>query len=120
MTTLPHLLPNNATDFEKAFSRSTDFAPRVGSSITAVRAFKYENTPSRFLPFLVYEYGLGQLTPYVPNLFEVIDEGIDWQRVRGTHKAVEFALGWLNYTAEIEVEPAAVASVSAWSRSSPG
>jgi hypothetical protein len=58
------------------------------------------------LPYLVYEYGLGELTPYVPNLYElVIGEGVAWTRVRGTPAALERALGWLNYTAEIEEAP---------------
>jgi hypothetical protein len=37
----------------------------------------------------------------VPNLYELVAEGIAWQRVRGTHRAVAIALAWLGHTAEI-------------------
>lgn len=69
----------------------------------AIRQAKF-NPPVSFLPFLVYEYGLGELTPFVPNLYSlVVDrEGVNWQRVRGTPSAVYKGLGWLGYTATLE------------------
>lgn len=102
---LPDLLPINATTFERAVSTSIDVVPKVEGAIRSMRGIKYENTPSTWLPFLIYEYGLGELSPFVPNLFDLIREGIAWQRIRGTHQSVHDALAWLNYTAIIEVEP---------------
>lgn len=69
----------------------------------AIRHAKF-NPPLSFLPFLVYEYGLGELTPYIPNLYSlVVDrEGVNWQRVRGTPAAVYKGLGWIGYTATLE------------------
>lgn len=98
-----HLLPTNSTPLEIALSLAiaTD---DLQSPVSVIRGTKIVGPFPSMLPFLVYEYGLGELTPYVPNLYNLIEEGIDWQRVRGTPKAVELALAWVGYTAEIEAE----------------
>lgn len=70
-----------------------------------MRGIKYIATPPSWLPFLVYEYGLGELSPFVPNLYNLINEGIQWQRVRGTPDSIDRALDWLGYAADIEQEP---------------
>ena len=66
-----------------------------------IRTAKLVNPDPDFLPFLIWEYGLGELTPYVPNLYSLVNEGVRWQRLRGTHRAVAIALGWLAHSAEI-------------------
>ncbi|WP_035830473.1 phage tail protein [Kaistia adipata] len=99
-----HLLPSSSTAFERALSEAIDVTPRVHGAITGLHGIKFTPTPT-MLPYLVYEYGLGELTPYVPNLYELIPEGIAWTRVRGTPAAVDRALGWLGYAAEIEEAP---------------
>ena len=96
------LLPWHATPFEKAFSRASDPAVRLDTPITISRGIKYIGTPPPWLPFLIYEYGLGELSPYVPNLYQLIDDGIRWQRVRGTPAAIARGLGWLGYSGAIE------------------
>ncbi|MBB4042011.1 hypothetical protein GGR34_003696 [Microvirga flocculans] len=96
------LLPTTYVPLEKGLSLGSDSYTTVDPNVTAMRGIKIVNPPPSFLPFLVYEYGLGELTPYVPNLYELIEEGIDWQRVRGTRAAVAKALGWLGYAAGIE------------------
>lgn len=98
-----HLLPTNSTPLEMALSLAiaTD---DLNSPVSAVRGTKLVAPFPSMLPFLVYEYGLGELTPYVPNLYNLIEEGIEWQRVRGTPKAMELALAWVGYTALIEPE----------------
>jgi P2-related tail formation protein len=100
-----HLLPQNATDLEQAFSLASNPAVRLDLPVTIIRGIKLIGTPPPWLPFLVYEYGLGELSPYVPNLYQLIDEGIDWQRVRGTPNAIEKGLAWINYAGEIEEAP---------------
>ena len=62
------LLPNNATDVERDISAATDSFVRSDPSVSIMRGIKLINPPPSFLPYLVYEYGLGELTPYVPNL----------------------------------------------------
>ncbi|MFM8746637.1 MAG: phage tail protein [Aestuariivirga sp.] len=99
---MPDLLPWHATPFEKAFSRAADPAVRLDTPVTISRGIKYIGTPPSWLPFLIHEYGLGELSPYVPNLYKLIDDGIRWQRVRGTPAAISRGLGWLGYTGAIE------------------
>ncbi|WP_311272388.1 MULTISPECIES: phage tail protein [unclassified Rhizobium] len=96
------LLPGNSGLFEKALE--TSFAPRwtvLGEGTDAI-AYDKVSPPSAFLPFVIWEFGLGELTPYVPNLYDLLQEGIQWQRVRGTFLAVQRGLAWLGYTAAVE------------------
>lgn len=98
------LLPDGSGLFEKAFEQSWQHRwPALDMGAEAIRHAKF-NPPLSFLPFLVYEYGLGELTPYIPNLYSlVVDrEGVNWQRVRGTPAAVCRGLGWIGYTATLE------------------
>ncbi|KAB0269067.1 phage tail protein [Microvirga brassicacearum] len=99
------LLPQQSTAFERALQEATDFYDKISPSIDAARGLKILNPPPSFLPFLIYEYGLGELTPYVVNLYDLIDEGIRWQRVRGTPQALSYALAWVGYTARLEEAP---------------
>jgi hypothetical protein len=52
------------------------------------------------LPFLVYEYGLEPVANWVPDLRRLLVDGRRWQRVRGTPRAIELALGWIDVTPE--------------------
>jgi len=99
---LEDLLPRESERLERGLSLGSDSYTTVGPNVTAMRGLKITNPPPSLLPYLVYEYGLGELTPYVRNLYELIDEGIDWQRVRGTPAAIAIALDWLGYAAVIE------------------
>ncbi|MGE8942703.1 phage tail protein [Leptospira interrogans] len=99
------LLPPASTPLERAFAQSTDVHAHTFDAVSSMRGIKIINPPPSFLPFLIYEYGLGELTPYVPNLYELINEGIRWQRVRGTPSAVAKALDWVGYEATIEEFP---------------
>jgi hypothetical protein len=98
------LLPDGSGLFERAFEQALDQRwPALHAGADAIRGAKF-NPPPSFLPFLVYEYGLGELTPYVPNLYTLVvaREGIDWQRIRGTPASVYKGLGWIGYTATLE------------------
>lgn len=99
------LLPNSSGLFEKTLEAS--YAQRwdtFGGAVAAIRTAKHISPPPSFLPYLIYEYGLGELTPYVPNLYTLIvaREGVNWQRLRGTPAAIARGLGWIGYTAAIE------------------
>ena len=99
---MPDLLPPSSTEFERSASRTADIYTKLFGDIAAIRGAKLVNAPPSFLPWLIYEFGLGELTPYVPNLYDLIREGIAWQRVRGTPAAVKRGIGWLGYSATIE------------------
>ncbi|MDQ0301357.1 phage tail protein [Ancylobacter polymorphus] len=95
-------LVHEPTSFERVLERATDPYPAVDGAIWSLHGLKMLNPPASLLPYLIWEYGLGELQPYVPNLYDLIREGIAWQRVRGTPAAMARGLGWLGYSAKIE------------------
>ncbi|MFC2252496.1 phage tail protein [Labrys portucalensis] len=98
------LLPDNATPLELAFSATTNETDRLGPVFEQVPIYDF-TPPPRMLPWLVWQYGLGELSPYLPNLYDLIAEGVRWQRIRGTHASIFMGLGWLGYSGRIEEEP---------------
>ena len=100
------LLPPNSTQLERDFSRSTSFLQRTGGPVPTIRTAKRVNIPDSVVPWLIYEYGLGELLPYITNQRQAIAEGVLWQRIRGTPESVRVALGWVGVTGLIE-EPEA-------------
>ena len=105
--TSEHLLPANATPLEQALSLATDSLSRLALPADAIRQFKTDPSDP-LLPWLVWEYGLGELLPYLPEPRQAIAEGILWQRLRGTPAALTTALAWIGATATIEQEPPGV------------
>lgn len=99
---LSALLPRNTTPWEMAVTDAMTAEAVVEGAIAFIRGAKLTHPLPNMLPFLVWELGLGELTPYVPNLYEIIDQGVAWQRVRGTPLAIAKALGWLGYAAALE------------------
>ncbi len=100
------LLPSNATAFERAVSETADMAPRIAPGLAAMRAAKWASIPDDYLPFLIYERGLGEVSAYVPDRRELLSRGIDWQRVRGTPEALRLGLDWVGYRADLIEHPA--------------
>ncbi|MFC5760522.1 phage tail protein [Rhizobium sp. GCM10022189] len=99
------LLPSNSGLLETTIEASLgDRWEDIGAAVTAIRTAKLVSPPSSFLPWLVLEYGLGELTPFVPNLYNlVVDrEGVKWQRIRGTPASVAKGLGFVGYSATLE------------------
>lgn len=105
--TSEHLLPANATPLEQALSLATDALSRLALPTDAIRQFKTDPSDP-LLPWLIWEYGLGELLPYLPEPRQAIAEGILWQRLRGTPAALTTALVWIGATATIEQEPPGV------------
>ena len=99
-----HLLPSNATDLERALSLSMNPMARLGPGIDDLRGFKFDPADP-LLPWLIWEYGLGELLPYLIDPRRAIAEGILWQRLRGTPKALEVALSWVDTIVTVEQEP---------------
>jgi P2-related tail formation protein len=117
------LLPPNATQLERDFSRSTSPLERLAYTSIAVfepgvfepgvfddkqpvpniRTAKRIDIPDSVLPWLIYEYGLGEILPYLGNnQRRAIADGVLWQRIRGTPEAVRIALTWINLIGVIE------------------
>lgn len=99
------LLPANSGLLETTFEASLgDRWDDIGGAVSAIRTAKLVSPPTSFLPWLVLEYGLGELTPFVPNLYNLIvdREGVKWQRLRGTPASVAKGLGFIGYSATLE------------------
>ncbi|WP_139413565.1 phage tail protein [Bartonella mastomydis] len=94
------LLPTNATEFERRLADVCDFHQDVDGSVLGISRSKLITRPPRFLPWLIEEYGLGELTPYVPNLYDLLDQGLQWQRIRGSVAAIDMGLQWLGLSAQ--------------------
>ena len=73
--TADHLLPANATPLEQALSLATDPLSRLALPADAIRPFKTDPSDP-LLPWLIWEYGLGELLPYLPEPRRAIAEGI--------------------------------------------
>lgn len=104
MATHIRLLPQNATPLMLASAGANDPFSRLVDNFDGI-TLAYRSTPPQFMPFLVWQFGLGELTPYLPNLYDLVAEGLDWQRVRGTPKAIEIGLGWLGYAGTLHEDP---------------
>ena len=93
------LLPNNATRLERALEQA------LRSDLTAaadlVRTVK-EDAPDGWLLHLIWEYGLEELLPYLPDPRVALENGLQWQPIRGTPASIHLALSWLGVTAQIE------------------
>lgn len=105
MTDPVNLLPPNATPAQKAITLAQDVRPHLAPAIEASLSVPWPVRPPDVLDFLVWEYGLGLISPYVENPHELLDEGIQWSRVRGTPKALVRGLAMLAYDGELEEAP---------------
>lgn len=101
MSELSLLPPRNATAFMRALEGAIAYEPRVSPGVELITDIKGRQLPA-FVQFLLYEYGLIELTPYVENPYTLLIEGRPWQLERDTLAAVLRGLGWVNAPATIE------------------
>ena len=88
------LLPENSSALEIALADAGDLKPEVISAVDSLPGFKFD-PPDSFIPFLIWEYGLGEILPFLDNPRKTIQEGILWQRLRGTELGLRLALSWI-------------------------
>lgn len=96
------LLPPNATQLERDFSRSISSLERAGRPVPVIRTAKRLDIPDGVVPWLVFEYGLGELLPYIESQRTAIADGVPWQRIRGTPQALITALEWIGLDGELD------------------
>jgi P2-related tail formation protein len=101
-TSLYDLLPPNSTSLERDFSRVTSSLVRVGEPVPTIRTAKRVEIPDSVIPWLIYEYGLGELLPFILDQRHLVADGVLWQRIRGTPESVRVALGWINIQGVLE------------------
>lgn len=75
----------------------------VQAGVALVRTAK-EVLPAGWPMFLVWEYGLEELLPYLPDPAVILNTGLQWQRIKGTPDSVVIALSWLDLVAITEEE----------------
>ena len=96
------LLPPNATTLERDLSRSTSSLERTGAAPPIVRTAKRIGIPDGVVPWLIYEYGLGELLDFIPDQRQAIADGVPWQRIRGTPQSLIDALDWIGLQGQID------------------
>lgn len=96
------LLPPNATPLERNLSRATSTLDRIARPVPIIRIAKRVNIPDGVIPWLVYEYGLGELLPYITNQRRLVSEGVLWQRIRGTPASIRIGLTWVDVEGFVE------------------
>ena len=68
-----------------------------------IRTAKRVDIPDSVVPWLIYEYGLGEILPYLGNDQRLaLRDGVLWQRIRGTPESVRVALSWIGIEGLIE------------------
>jgi hypothetical protein len=86
------LLPSGSTEFERAMEAATALDARAPAIRPNARA-KLEGFDP-FVPWLIWEYGLGEILPFLSDPQRALREGIQWQRLRGTPEALRLAFSW--------------------------
>lgn len=94
------LLPDNASELEQDVASLFDANGDINKATTALRTAKLVDLPDSYLPWLLQEYGLEDVNPWVLDLRETIRTGVQWQRIRGTPKSLNLALSWVSFTAK--------------------
>lgn len=93
-----HLLPHNASKLELATSETLDFLPALGPIADEVAGFRFERPlNTTFAPWLIAEYGLGDIQRFFETIEDAIDAGLPWQRILGTPAALSASFDWIGY-----------------------
>ena len=100
---IPNTLPPSASTLQRDLDVAIGPRPLLNQTVNWIPGVKY-NPPDFMLPWLIWEYGLEQLLPYLSDPRLAIQEGVRWQRIRGTPASLSMALGWLGL-ADIAIEP---------------
>lgn len=100
------LQPNSADIYERVVEQSREERwATLQAAVPAIRTGKRISPAPDVLPFVIFEDGLGMLTPFVANVYDLLDgRGRDWMGKRGLYEAVTRGLAFLGL--EGIVEPA--------------
>lgn len=101
-TTPKTLLPPNATRFQRDLELVNGITAGTLEAVENIKTIK-SDPPIQVLYWLIWEYGLGELLPYISDLKLLINEGLNWQRLKGTPDSLKLALGWIGID-DMEIE----------------
>lgn len=96
------LLPDSASTLERDLSRSISVLPRIESFVPPITSQKLTDIPDSVVLHLIYERGLGEILPYFVDSRDALEQGVAWQRIRGTPQSLITALTWIGITATID------------------
>lgn len=92
------LLPPNATPLEVTLEEACDAGFPIDPAIAEIHGIKYARPLNPTVaPWLIQEYGLGPIAYFFDAAETLIDQGREWQRIRGTPSAFHAALRWIDY-----------------------
>lgn len=100
------LLAPTASTLQRQWLESQELDKEFNEAITQLRGFKAAPHDKALL-WLVWEYGLEAILPYSQDLRQTLQQGLEWQRIRGTPKSVLMALNWLQFK-NVQLENAKV------------
>ncbi|WP_341808363.1 phage tail protein [Wolbachia endosymbiont (group E) of Neria commutata] len=83
------LLPPNSTKQERALVEAINYIVDPN----CIKGFKF-SLGEKILPWLIEEYGLGEMLSWVKDKKKAIKEGVKFQRLRGTPASLKIALKW--------------------------
>ena len=101
------LLPPNSTDLERKLAQVGAPAILDLGDDAAIRGRKFD-PPENWLDALIWEYALGEITPYISDKRRLISEGIRWTRLRGTPASLHLAFSWVGLDADIIESPPSI------------
>lgn len=96
-------LPPNASPLEIALAAALAL-PDDLLSLHEVLSERLKNPADEDLPFLVWEWGLQPVLPFLDNPRRALAEGRRWQKIRGTIPAGHIARSWIDAYATHEQE----------------
>ncbi len=100
------LLPSNATPIEVALDLAGDQAPKIDPALSYISGWKHIVQPPDLRPYLVQEFGMGVLQPFVETYAAILALRRPWCEVRGTHEAVHRGLAIVGYSGTLKDPPA--------------
>lgn len=92
------LLPPNSTQLEKDVLDATSSFTALSVRADAIADAKHNTIPLSYIPWLISEYGIGRLTDWLTDERLALKEGVLFNRLIGTKKAIVTALGWIGFT----------------------
>jgi P2-related tail formation protein len=84
------LLPPNSSKLEIDLENATKFT--IDASV--LKGFKFKDNQS-ILGYLIWEYNLNEVLNYLTNNEKIIENGLIFQRTKGTKFAVKIAAKWI-------------------------
>lgn len=94
-------LPPNATQLEKSLAKALALPDDLLNIADTIQE-RFENPADEDLPFLIWEWGLQPILPYLSDPRRALKDGRLWQKIRGTIPAGHMARDWIDINAQHE------------------